>query len=305
MPYSYEHAKEVAGSLAESYINASLSNLRLIEGRGEVNQVYEIVAGRQKAVLRINDHAEYARYEKEQWCISAARAKGVPTPNVFCIGRDDECSYMLLEFVEGDNGPEINDTNDTWYALGKYLHLIHDIPVKGFGDNLMDITTSSSVQWKTYVQDNIRSLGSDSTFIDKELLTRAQAAKVQELFRNQQSKSFNFGLNHGDYSLANVMLNNVGVPNIIDWGSAQAHIVPHHDLAIILEESLDEDSDKYAALLSGYGMIRKDYVTIKSEIQVLQLLDVVDKIRWARDQSPQRLKYHVERLAKFVEKAEI
>lgn len=302
MPISHEHISKVASTLAKDYLGSPLTDLWLIQGKGEVNQVYKVATTTNTAILRVNDYAEFKRFKKEEWCIKSARASNIPTPNLLHVGRDDECSYSLLEFIPGDNGQSINDTNDTWYVLGNYLRQIHNIPVIGFGDTLSDITEGSKTQWHKYVEDNISALQSKIINLD-EILTNTQNAKLQDLFKNLLNKDFAFGLNHGDYSLANIIISSDGVPNIIDWGSSQAHIVPHHDLAVIIEESLSEKGEKYVALLSGYGTIRKDYEVIKEEIRVLQLLDAFDKVRWALDKAPNWIKHHKKRLAKFVQNA--
>ena len=303
MSISQEHISQIASALAEDYLGAPMTDIRLIQGKGEVNQVYEIITHVNKAVLRVNDYAEFERFKKEEWCIKKSRANSIATPNILHVGHDEEYSYSLIEFISGENGQAIKDNSDTWYVLGKILHQIHSIPVSGFGDNLSDITNGNKARWYTYVEDNIRALES-GILIEKELLTSTQANKLISLFKDLLNKDFEFGLNHGDYSLANIIIPNDGAPNIIDWGSAQAHIVPHHDLAVIIEESLDEEDEKYASLLSGYGTIRQDYEAIKEEIQVLQLLDALDKVRWAMDNAPNWIEHHKLRLMKFVKKAE-
>lgn len=301
MPINLEYATHLATNLTKEVFSTELSDIQLIDSRGQVNQVYEVTAGHYKAVLRIHDHTEHARYQKEQWCIEATRSIGVSTPAILHVGRDEHYAYMFLEFISGANGRAISDTNDTWYALGHTLRLIHGIPVAGFGDSLAAITAGSSTQWQRYVEANIQALTS-KTLTEQLGMSSEQATKLQELLKSLLTKHFSFGLNHGDYSLANTITHD-GIPYVIDWGSAQAHIVPHHDLAVILEESLAEDSEKYYALLSGYQMVRQDHETIKGEIKTLQLLDALDKVRWAMDRAPHRLGHHLGRFKRFVEQS--
>jgi len=304
MSNNQKHINEIASTIAMDKLGAPLTEIRLIQGRGEVNQAYEIITSLNKAILRVNDYAEFERFKKEEWCIKQAQTNSIPTPKCLFVGSDKECSYSLIEYISGDNGQVIKDTNDTWYVLGKLLHQIHSIPVSGFGDNLSDITDGNKAQWHIYIKDNIRALKSGILF-EKELLTSTQVNKLISLFKDLLNKDFEFGLNHGDYSLANIIISNDGTHNIIDWGSAQAHVVPHHDLAVIMEESLSEKDEKYSALLSGYGTIRQDYEDIKEEIRVLQLLDAFDKLRWAMDNAPNWIEHHSLRLMKFVKKAEL
>jgi len=41
---------------------------------------------------------------------------------------------------------------------------------------------------------------------------------------------------------------------VIDWGCAHGHLVPHYDLGVILAESLVEHGPEFVALLDGYGL---------------------------------------------------
>ena len=76
---------------------------------------------------------------KEKWCIEQAAAIGIPGPEVLTIGVIDETAYMIQAFVEGDNGADSTVLKtDVWRQLGKYAKLIHSIPVKGYGENLID-----------------------------------------------------------------------------------------------------------------------------------------------------------------------
>lgn len=303
MTADQEHVKQLATRLVKRYLGAELSGIELIEGRGQVNQVYTVSTSQHKAILRVNDRDELRRYQKEQWCMDSALSVGVVVPGVSCVGIDERYAYMLLEFIPGTNGEAIADTNDTWYALGKNLRLIHSIPVAGFGDTLEAITSGNTTQWQRYITDNVHALTNKS--LTGELgLTENQVNGLRNLLDDLLAKEFAFGLNHGDYSLANTIMSE-GIPYVIDWGSAQAHIVPHHDLAVILEESLEEDSQRYASLLSGYQMMRQDYETIRDEIKILQLLDAIDKVRWALDKAPQRVKHHHNRFNKFMERARL
>lgn len=66
-------------------------------------------------------------------------------------------------------------------------------------------------------------------------------------------------------------------------------MVPHHDFAVILEDSLDRDGPEFAALLGGYGMAFAEFQEIEREIMAVWLLRAVDKVRWAQDRAPAAL----------------
>jgi hypothetical protein len=52
-------------------------------------------------------------------------------------------------------------------------------------------------------------------------------------------------------------------------------------------------------------MTRADYEEIKLEIVQLQLLEAIDKLRWALDQAPSRIDHYLNQSRKFLRKAKI
>jgi aminoglycoside phosphotransferase (APT) family kinase protein len=294
------HIALIAAKLAEQHLSGTLKSVEPITNKGEVNQVFILSTEVHKAVLRLNDLAELARFQKEQWCAQAAMAQSVPGAKVMVVDSDDTYAFMLLEFVDGRNGSAIPHSGELWSTLGQLLRQIHSIPVGGFGEKLDDILHGTRKQWEGYIRYNIESLTADDALIKRGILDVSQSRALRVLFEGLLSIDFSFGLNHGDFSLANVIVDGDSLPHIIDWGSAQAHVVPHHDLGVILDESLDADSAEFLSLLSGYEMIRADYEKIKEEIGWLQLLEAADQVRWALEKAPQRLDHCVGQLKKFL-----
>jgi aminoglycoside phosphotransferase (APT) family kinase protein len=294
----------LATMITALHLSKSLSDIQHITGKGEVNQVYVLtISDGQKVVLRFNEKIEFERFKKEQWCIETMTSRGIPGPSVLVVDTENNYVYMLLEYIEGKNGDAIASSSELWQTLGRYLRLIHRIPTDGFGENIEDIRGDDSSQWQEYLSYNIDSLTNNDKLIKMKVFDPATSERVKQIFKDLSTQQFSFGLNHGDYSLANVIVDNQSKPHIIDWGSAQAHVVPHHDLGIILSESLDESSEEFVALLVGYGMAKVDFNNIKSEIISLQLLEAVDKLRWAVDKAPHRIEYHSQQVKKFLLKA--
>jgi len=87
----------------------------------------------------------------------------------------------------------------------------------------------------------------------------------------------------------NAIVSDQGGVSLIDWGSAESHVVPHYDLGVILTDSLSEESNVFKSVLEGYGLASAEYVGIRSQIKSLMLLIATDKIRWAIDRSPEQL----------------
>ena len=77
---------------------------------------------------------------------------------------------------------------------------------------------------------------------------------------------------------------------VIDWGCAHGHLVPHYDLGVILAESLVEHGPEFVALLDGYGLDPTSFSReARADVFNLQALEAVDKVRWALDRNPTRL----------------
>ena len=85
------------------------------------------------------------------------------------------------------------------------------------------------------------------------LLDRDAQAQLRESFTDLTRGPTRLGLCHGDLSLKNVIVDD-GSVQVIDWGCAHGHLVPHYDLGVILAESLVEHSPEFVALLDGYGL---------------------------------------------------
>ena len=295
----------LANCLAEKHLSAPLAGIEHIAKRGEVNQVYLLTTRCERAILRLNHGTELDRFRKEQWCIQATSGQGVPGPTVLAIGHLESRAYLLLSYIEGANGSDIHSSPMLWEALGRSLRLIHQVETEGFGDRLRDITSGDREQWRNFLRYNIAALAADDVLLSTGTLSKSTSQQLQSMFEDLRAKEFTFGLSHGDYSLSNVIVPTGAnaVPHIIDWGSARAHIVPHHDLGVILDASLRESSPEFAALLAGYGLARSQYGRIVDDISSLRLLDAIDTLRWATEKAPARIQYHESRVRKFLDTA--
>lgn len=266
-----------------------------IIGKGSVNKVYVVETGSRKVVVRMNDTDTFPSFIKEKWCIEQAAAVGIPGPKVLSIGIADETAYMIQSFIDGDNGLDSTVLkSDVWRQLGEYAKLIHSIQVKGFGGNLINPNNGefqspshagSDGSWQGYVQYNINSLTEHDRFINFGVVTKMESQRVRKLFVNIKKEPFRFGLNHGDISLKNTIVNQEGKVILLDWGSAEVSVVPHGDIIQLMQcQILGEgpNIDEFKAFLDGYGLSEKDLTDLKH----LLLLRAFDKLRWAIDRSP-------------------
>jgi len=83
-----------------------------------------------------------------------------------------------------------------------------------------------------------------------------------------------------------VIVDESGKVNLLDWGSAEASIVPHHDLIQMLKMNMLENDPDEAAIqsfLDGYGISQSEFEEMRPTLENLLLLRAFDKLRWAID----------------------
>jgi aminoglycoside phosphotransferase (APT) family kinase protein len=268
-----------------------------IIGKGIINQVCVVETESHKVVVRMNDKDTFPSFIKEKWCIEQAAAVGIPGPEVLSIGIFDETAYMIQTFIDGNNGLDITvPRSDIWRQLGEYARDIHSIQVKGYGENLIDPVhgefqspshAGSDGSWQGYVQHNINSLTEYDRLIKLGVITQMESQRIRKLFENLKKETFRFGLNHGDISLKNTIVNQTNQVILLDWGNAAVSVVPHgtviqlmHYQILGLEEA--PNIEEFKAFIDGYGISVQDL----AEMRYLLLLRAFDNLRWAIDQSP-------------------
>jgi aminoglycoside phosphotransferase (APT) family kinase protein len=277
----------LASRLATGLLAEPLVRATPLIGRGSVNKVFVVETVNQKVVVRMSDRGEaFDEYTKEAWCIERAAARGVPVPSVMSVGRSEESAYMVQSHIEGDEGRVSPAPRLTvWRQLGKYARLIHCIRVPGFGLRLSEITQGDARKsWLRYLEYNIESLTADDALIKLKVLNRTQSKVIRQVFANLKGREFTFGLNHGDISLKNTVVDGSGRVSLLDWGSAEAAVVPHHDLIEMLKMSMlegDPNDEEILAFLEGYGISAAEYERMMPELESLLVLRAFDKLRWA------------------------
>jgi len=276
-------------NVSSPFLKGVQSRVVPIVGRGSVNKVYMVEAPNAKLLVRISDQNESLNeYLKEEWCIEKAALLGVAVAKLLDVGLIEERAYMIQKYISGDEGRDSNfPKSDIWHQLGRYARLIHSIEVAGFGLKLQDLTQGDSREsWLEYLNYNIESLNDADELIVLGVLTKSQSKVVRSILADLKSASFDFGLNHGDLSLKNVIVDESGKANLVDWGSAEASIVPHHDLIQLLKMNMIENDPDDAAIrsfLEGYGMPPSEFEQMRPTLGSLLLLRAFDKLRWALD----------------------
>ncbi len=293
----------VASDIATAFLRERVRSVRPI-GQGSNNKNFLVETANGRAVVKLShDHRRHRSlqdYRKEKWCIEQSSALGVPGPSVLSIGEVDGNAFMIQTFVEGINGKQLErDRTAIWRKLGEYAKMTHSIKVTGWGKTFS--TTDPGGQrasWLKYLTYNIESLSDGDPLIDLDVLTRELLPVARRLLEELGDKTFQFGLNHGDLALWNTLVGPSGKINLLDWGSAEAHIIPHFDMLYVIRQHLRDGTptiEEMAAFRHGYGLSDEEYARLKPELDRLFLLIRFDKLRWAIDRNPSRIEEYVGR----------
>jgi aminoglycoside phosphotransferase (APT) family kinase protein len=222
---------------------------------------------------------------------------GIPVPAVLGLGMYEAHPYILISYIEGSHGPDVDEEGKRliWSKLGEYLMKIHQIKTEGYGEDM----TAPGVfdgSWSKYLEYNISSLNSEDKLLAQGIISADQSAVLKRTFLELRDAQLTFGLIHNDVSLKNSILGSDGKVYLLDWGSAGVEAIPHMDFAEVLRSSLKEDSIEFALFREAYGISAKELERIKPEISKLQMLGFADKVRWAMDRKPEFLEEKAQEL---------
>ncbi len=279
------------------YSHEQIQQVQQVKGSSQVNDVFIVITtANSKYVVRI-DPAENTsdRFDKERWCMGAAEAVGVMVPKILASGMKDGHPYMLITFIDGINGEEVDKQSQKliWLQLGEFARKIHSVKVTGFGEKMVDPGKFWG-SWEEYLNYNVSSLNDNDELLARNLITKEESQAIKDVFQKLKSTQLIFGLVHGDLSLKNTIYKSERNTYLLDWGSAEVNVIPHMDFAEVLYSSLNEDSEEFNLFLQGYEMNQADFKKIKNEIDSLQLLRCADKLRWALDRKPELIDHKAE-----------
>jgi aminoglycoside phosphotransferase (APT) family kinase protein len=278
-----------------------------IEGKGIVNQVFIVQTDLSKVIVRINAApGTFEMYQKEKWCIEQSALQDIPGPDVLAIGQIDQVVYMIQTYITGKNADvTLINKAEIWWKLGEYTRRVHTIPTNGFGDILTDSNNGTfrasthdgfNGTWHSFIQYNINSLTSKDPLIELGVLSNKDTKNVKRNFEKLLEEHFEFGLNHGDLSLQNTMVDDEGKIFLLDWGSAGVQVKPYWDVIQLIKRQVTLEWPKQVeinAFLEGYGLEKNSFPHWESNLESLLLLDAFDKLRWAIDCQPDRIPFFV------------
>jgi len=274
-----------AALVIERHFGRKPRAIRRIHG-GLANHVFEVRVGKEELILRISQRPEKLQvFMKEQWAVSAARRKNVPTPEILEVCNDViELPYMISRKVAGRAAGSVGRQRLMVLSeLGEYAAAINQIPTHDFG-HIFDWSPnklSRNKTWKDYLdkelalEERLEMLRS-SRLMSPETLRTLQLA-VRKL-RNWKGRPT---LNHGDIRLKNAMLNDSNkIIAILDWENCTSNMAPHWELSIALH---DLTMDEKQSFLQGYGLALEEYLEMAPGIKAFNLLNYAPVVRRAQE----------------------
>ena len=273
---------EIAGQIV-GRIFGRPATLPRVSGRGSCNSVFiAAVAGVERRVVRVNADRDGREFPKEAWCMAQAGMAGVSVPRPLDHGVVGGWNYSVQSFEGDGDGRDCEDQLPVWRWLGQAAARFHRVAVEGFGVTMLEEGQFDG-GWPRYVGDNLRAVADRA---ESGWLTDGEASTLQRRFEGLAEARFRFGLCHGDLTPRNVVLDaGRGRMTLVDWGCAEAHIVPHFDFREVLRDHAP-DSAEVSAFVAGYGMGDDGLRAALPEIGSLLLLCAFDLVSWARHCAP-------------------
>jgi len=293
---------------AAAFLQKPIRSVRPI-GHGSNNRNFLVETSAGRVVVKVSHqhkrHRALRDYQKEKWCIERSAALGVPGPTVLSVGEAAGNAYMIETFVDGVNGKKIDgDRTAIWRRLGEYARRTHSIKVTGWAEDLFDDAPGGQrAAWLRFLAYNIESLSEDDRLLELGVMNREQSRLVRGLFEGLKETTFHFGLNHGDLSIWNTLVDPSGKVSLLDWGSAEAHIVPHFDMLHVMGCHIRDGTptaEEMSAFRQGYGLSDEKHERMKPELDRLLLLSSFDKLRWAIDRKPSAIPEFADRARKML-----
>jgi len=132
---------------------------------GTSNETYFCSSGKTRLVVRVGRHGR-PHFEQERWAIAAARAAGVPAPDVLLVTHErvdrEITSFAVEQFVPGvplgtlarSRGRVDAHVATALSHAGEVLAAIHSVRTRGFGV-LNGDGTAPLVDWPSYLDERM------------------------------------------------------------------------------------------------------------------------------------------------------
>ncbi len=267
--------------------------LNPIVGLGEVNQVYKVEAHGIAYILRVNDESEYDSFIKESWCYEQAQKQKIPVPKIFDVSKSDGASFILMEFIEGENCSNILDKDfqtQVYKQLGEYVRKLSVIlPAEDVG-NLNSINTAKKWFYKDYLGYEISQTSNSDDYLE---ISNTQRASIIKALNQLMHSEFSFSLCHGDISLKNcIYVEQSELLYLIDFGNAETQIKDYFEIMLKwLDVEYKKTLSESDFIVFAAAVLENDarfWLSNNMEIiKALALVETLDKYRFAHDRAPE------------------
>ena len=243
---------------------------------GLTNAVYTFKVEQGDFVLRTQvAPGKVADYLKEQWVMDAARAAGVPTPQVLEVGHAESGdAFMITERVRGVDGCNAPNRIASVEELGRLAAVLHQVRTRGFG-SVFDWSGNRLSRHETWaewlavgfdVERRIRVLAQHGVLDGRQVAALRETAGAMARWRKPAV------LHHGDLRLKNTIVDkDTGrLLALIDWESSTSLPAPYWDLAVALH---DLGVDEKEAFLAGYGIAPRTFLQAMPFIRLFNVLN--------------------------------
>lgn len=271
--------QETIKNISLKEFNLEPSLIEPILDKGKVNQVFKVIINTIPYIFRFNQKQYLNSYQKEYYCINLAREAGISTSEVYFVGVEGEFSYMILNYIEGDNGIDVSEENhaEIYKTLGMYAKRLGTIQTNGFGRNVLNEKEGFYENWHTFFNESRKRIFEDGVLIEKRILSQEQSQQIQDRLKEMEDWNFEPKLCHGNMHVSNTIISPEGKVYLIDWGNGAGHKSPHVDLADLIAWKDRKYLDNF---LEGLGMSKEEFMLIEHDVNnvlIMQLLDVIKR----------------------------
>jgi hygromycin-B 4-O-kinase len=264
---------------------------------GMSNYVFEAtMKDGQSFIVRINDiPGKIHQFQKEQWCSSKVRERGVPAVEILEVGNEIvPFPYMVVRKAEGiEANKYTGDVQPILAEMAWYTSIINKVPTTGIGHSFdwSQNQISKNETWRDYLDKEMRVEERMQIFEEHAIFNTRNMQKLRKNVDDMYKWEFTPTLNHGDMRLKNILVNEKGkITAILDWENAVSNRAPIWDLSISLH---DLNSDEKFFFIDGYGLEPKEYEELTPAIKTVNLLNYAPEIRF---QAEQRAEPIIERI---------
>ena len=239
-----EFAKKIYDQRPDSI--APISN-----SSGVDNHLFVLDYKERKKLLRMSCADNAIQLHKKEYFVSQKAIElGVNTPAYESLESLDKWSGISRCFLDGRLASGQKDQLLVWESIGEAAKKLHAFAYNGFGQESLYQESKDGVSLEHWIETELNTIAQDQSLLNIGVLSPLQrdaAIKEIESISNWKCKP---KLIHGDFSLANAVIDPAGICQVIDWGNATAHRAPHYDLAEIY--CWNKTQEWIAPVASGY-----------------------------------------------------